>query len=315
MAWVIAQLRGETMTISENTVGLVSQSESGAIISYVERGGERRLDQNNFITALWLRELRMRGLDQLSIFDKPQALALDYLENSASTVSDNAQTYGFWSEQLRPEWLARIPDDIDDTAIVNNELLLAGRISSKTLKRNFYHILNSVRVPKHSVYNSIYRPSWVSPGCYYTWLPSTHSQENIIDVCANTNVVALLAKLNAKTAPGYQAACETIFNAIKWATKNVSRLPAITPYYPSPFELFFALEHAIQCGAHELIASHELLRSLLEDACIKPTSAICSSVFGNTVWSCDAIDGIRNQEFNFITYTSNSKQGSALCKY
>lgn len=299
------------MTANENRASVVLQSESGAIISHVERCGKTRPDQNNFITALWLRELRMRCLDQFPIFDMPQALALDCLERSASNTSEYSQAYGFWADRLQPEWAAGILDDIDDTAVVNNELLLAGRISAKQLKREFYHLLNSVRVPKS---HSSYRPSWVSSGCYYTWLSNNNSQDNNVDVCANTNVVALLASLDAKTAPGYGAACETIFNAIKWAAENVNRLPAITPYYPSPFELLFALEHAIQFGAHELIASHEMLRRLLGGAGIKPTSDICSSAFGKTVWRCKSIDVLRYQKFNFIASTGNTEEGSALCK-
>ncbi|MBL4673972.1 MAG: hypothetical protein JKX81_17050 [Arenicella sp.] len=298
------------MIVNTNRVDLVLQSESGAIISYVEREGKSVLDQNNFITALWLRELRMQSLEQFAFFDKPKALALDYLDNSASTRSDYARAYGFWPERFEPEWAVGITTDIDDTAIVNHELLLAGKTSSKQLKREFYQILNSVRVPK----NTVNSPCWVSPGCYYTWFPR-RSHNNIVDVCANTNAVALLATLNAKTAPGYQAACETINNSIKWASNNLSRLSAITPYYPSPFELLFALEHAIQCGAHELLSARDTLAQILSDSGLEPVSVICSAAYGNNVWRCDAISALRHQRFNCFSTADKRNNGSALCKY
>lgn len=298
------------MTINANEVELVLQSESGAIISHVEVGNKSLLDQNNFITALWLRELRMRCLEQFAVFDKPKASALNYLEGSASSSSEFAHAYGFWAERFEPKWALGITTDIDDTAIVNHELLLAGRISSKQIKRDIYHILNSVRVPK----STTSRPCWVSPGSYYTWFPRP-SHKNIVDVCANTNVVALLASMNAKTAPGYQAACETIRNSIKWAANNFARLSAITPYYPSPFELLFAMEHAIQCGANELLPAREILAQILSDSGLEPVSVICSAAYSKNVWRCEAINALRYQRFNCFSAADKPSQGGALCVY
>jgi len=261
-----------------------------AIMSVVTRGDQQNLDQNNFITALWLREYRRRSLPADQSLVKQQEQALNYLQSSSwQKVGLLNGAYGFWQPDQQPNWATGIPADIDDSAIIHSELVLAGRIQAGQCKSLVYRLFNNARI----LTTNEYTPPWVCAGSYYTWLPVSPAKDNIVDACVNTNAVALLACLDAKSAPGYFQACETILNAVKWARGSPARLRVITPFYPNSVEFYYALQNAVECGVTELIPALKTLAKINQKSANNDSKAICSSSFGKIVWRSSALDAIR----------------------
>ncbi len=278
---------------------------SGAIPSTVFRAGESHRDDNNFVTALWLRELRMRNLDQFAGLEPARSAALDFLESSVVEDEVYGRIFSFWPTSTKPSWAGDVGPDLDDTCIILNELIQAGRLSASSVKPSLYRLLAHMRVP--STHGG--RPRWAKSGCYYTWIDESRRpinnarsvKNNIIDVCVNANVVALLAQLNAKTAPGYQSACQTILSALEWAHDRPARWKAVSPYYPNLTERMFAIEHAVSCGAHELLAARDLTRKMRLDVGGQDASlAVCSGAYGEPLWHCDAVQMLRHQSFDAL---------------
>lgn len=279
------------MNSARRSIAEPDASTSGAIVGKVLRNGVYLPDQNNFITALWLREYRSRQLPQSERLARLRQRALDYLEGAAAATAANLSGgYAFWRPDLQPDWASGVVADIDDSALANHELWAAGRLSTAECKRRAYHLFTRARVPA----NHHGRPVWATPGCYYTWLPTSSARENIIDVCANTNAVALLAALGAKSAPGYAQACRTISDAIEWSDVDSNRLRAITPYYPNVWEFYRALRHAVDSGASELApALRRIAEVSLSPAAQRYCGPICSSSYGHIHWYSKAIEKIR----------------------
>lgn len=213
--------------------------------------------------------------------------ALSYLESCAS--EDVIGAYRFWPHGEEPDWCPVIHADADDTAIIALELYLGNRLSREKIK----HLVCKVLLPNRYTLQHWARPRWIQKGAFNTWL-GLAKQKNIVDVCVNINVVALLAGTNLKQLPGYQASCDTILAGINWAGESLSRYASIAPYYPNPKELCYALENAVEMGADELCPSLALLK---QHAGIFPDSEI---VFGNVysrwpVWTSKVLSIVRSK--------------------
>jgi hypothetical protein len=128
---------------------------------------------------------------------------------------------------------------------------------------------------------------------FLTWL-DTDDGRTTVDCCANANVVALLAFIGLTEAPGYAAACRMIEDGIRWAGDDWKRARVLTPYYPHPGELRYAVEHAIQCGSRALAEAGFLLQRA-EWAQIHPCpwSPICGSAYGGVFWTSPVLQAVR----------------------
>jgi hypothetical protein len=243
-------------------------------------------DVNAFTTACVLRALRdVRAL----AIDGMKARALDFLQSCARSSAGGG--YGFWPEDARPAWAARVPADVDDTALALVELVRHGRISSGDALRTLCLVILPCRVVG---YQARVLPPWVRPGCFETWIVprSAGSGRQVVDACVNANVAALMAYLGAFHLPGYGEAVATIDAGLAWAASDRTRLASLTPFYPSLGGFAEALAHAVECGASALGPAARHVEGLaLEQA--DQAAPCCSSAYGNVAWRCPALDEAR----------------------
>jgi hypothetical protein len=258
-----------------------AQAASGAVRSFVTHRDRAEADDNALATALTLRALR--GHAPSPALDRLRRRALDFLERCASPHRPGA--FGFWPPAARPAWGHRVPDDVDDTAIVTLELALHGRRAPAEAQRTVWEVLVPALLPRVSPVG----PRWIRPGVFRTWLDDDDRRPNPVDCCANANALALLAHAGLTHVPGYREACAMIADALQWAGPSPFRLRTLSPYYPNPRELLDALEHAVACGAVDLRDSAERLRGWC--ASLPPASddTLCSNAYGGIRWSCPAL--------------------------
>lgn len=250
------------------------QLSDGLFRSQVERGGVRHDDANLFVTALVLREMR-----HCDVGGGWRAVALDALAREAQLRPDGA--CGFWPGALRPAWAARVPTDVDDTALVLAELFRHGRISRAIALRRAVLALLPCRTARQDRGTA---PNWIVAGCFRTWIDQAGStRANPVDCCVNANVAALFALLGAKHLPGFAQAIATIEAGLAWAGSDARRLDALTPFYPAPRLLLAALDHAVECGAAELGQAASQLRSLAP-AILAGAPGLCRDAWGKCTW-------------------------------
>ena len=260
------------------------QTASGAFTSRIVFGEREEDDANGFVTALVLRHLpALPELDALS------RRALDFLERCESTSLPGA--FGFWPVGERPAWAGRVPTDIDDTAIMNLELARHARRSREAAQRVVYErlmpsLLSEVTQPA---------PPWIIPLVFPTWLAEGSHRQNPVDCCVNANVVALMRWCGLTALPGYQEACAMIDAALAWAGDDMMRLTTLTPYYPNPQELLYALSHAVACGVKELGQAHARLSTLMARHLVPPRlqGVVCGNAYRGPYWVCPALEALR----------------------
>jgi hypothetical protein len=189
---------------------------------------------------------------------------------------------------LRPDWAARLPADVDDTALMLAELHRHGRIDRGIAMRGLCTVILPCRVRP---LDRALAPPWVLPGSFQTWLAGDGAPQ-VIDCCVNANVLALMARLGATHLPGYAEAADTVLAGLAWAGDDRARLASITPFYPSVRSLAEAVAHAAECGAHRLEGASGALQRLA-GALQDEEAGCCSSAYGQAVWRCAAIDEAR----------------------
>ncbi len=192
--------------------------------------------------------------------------------------------------------MKNLPDDADDTSIIALELLRHGVIDRSFVLKNTCTILKEFRLRNISPP----APEWLRPGVFLTWL-SGHEHRNIVDCCVNANVVALFAYAGITHWNGYREACEMIDDGIRWAGDSLQRARFLTPFYPHPIELFYALRYAITQGAIQLVPALQKLTQAswaAEDINTAKYRPICSSAYGGVVWSSSILQKIRLLEAN-----------------
>lgn len=264
------------------------QNQHGAVRSHVSINGKSQPDYNGFITALCIRTFRQQNQQDNAVVTP----ALNYLETCQSDTLLGA--YRFWPPKQQPHWCPNLPDDADDTAIMALELALASRLSQATLQQIICNVLLKNRLfklmPPH--------PPWLQKGAFLTWLGTAHDRPNVVDCCVNANIVALMAFAKMQHLPGYQAACTLIESGIDWADSQQQYAKTLTPFYPDPVELTYAVHHAVQSGAKELESSLDKLLSL---DWAKPQMMgnsnyqrpVCGSAYGKTAWYCEPLQVCR----------------------
>jgi len=256
-----------------------SQLPSGCFPSHVTRVNGKSLDYNGFTAAIVLRTLRRQS--RLPLLRSLTTRALDYLESCRSPHI--ASAFAFWPEGARPPWAASVPADLDDTTLMTTELLRAERIEPRQAIAVACRVLLA-----HRVCSTDSLPSWIQSGAFLTWIAPRRAI-NVVDCCVNANVLGLLALLDARHLPGYEAAISTIRDGLTWAGSSMVRLRTLSPFYPSPHDLCEALAHAVECGVRELRDCHAELQSCVGARDPSTDAGCCSSAYGDVVWYCRGI--------------------------
>jgi hypothetical protein len=281
------------------------QLSNGGFASVVTSPRGRIDDCNGFTAAIVLRLTRHLPPDPTVTRIRERALA--YIATCvASSVPD---AFAFWPDAARPRWAPSIPADVDDTAIMLTELVRYRWLDRHNAIARFSRAILPARVDPHGIQRL---PSWIVPGCFYTWIGAATScvGVNIVDCCVNVNVVALMAFIGAARFNGYAEAIETVHNAVHWSRRDKVRLSAITPFYPSVANLIDALEHAVECGATPLVDTLHQLRALGIET-VHERTGCCRSAYGSAVWHCEAIDVAR--ELAYGPASSTVIIGPAAC--
>jgi hypothetical protein len=268
------------------------QLPNGGFESIITSPRGRVADCNGFTAAIVLRVARHVPADPILAIVRERALG--YLATCAAPLAPDA--FAFWPDAARPVWAASVPADVDDTAIVLTEMHRHQWLDRAGALRRACRALLPWRV---SDADAAHLPPWVAPGCFYTWIDTRHAggagamgRANVVDCCVNANVTALMAFLDARHLPGYDAAILTIQNGVRWAARDPRRLSAITPFYPSVDNLIDAVAHAVECGADALTGALQDLTAVATDG-RNESAGCCRNAYGSTVWHCPAIDTAR----------------------
>jgi len=269
------------------------QSADGAFSSTVHWGTKRHQDWNGFTTALVLRALH--ALPACDALRGIRERALGFLLKCAAT--DPPGAFSFWPAGAQPRWIPEtLPPDADDTAVYAVELARHGCLDQRAMRR----IACLALVPFRLREIDQPAPTWLRPGVFFTWL-RREDRANVVDCCANANVVAFLAYSGQPHMPGYREACSMIEDAIRWAGDSRVRARSLSPFYAHPVELLYAVEHAVQCGAESLRPSLSLLRDrqwAREDGAdeaevVDLDRPICSNAYGGVFWTSRALQMAR----------------------
>ncbi|RZL86246.1 MAG: hypothetical protein EOP82_30570 [Variovorax sp.] len=254
----------------------------GCVESTVTLRDGRIRDCNGFVTALAVTALRQAGVAA------PEQM-LDVLTACRSQTGG----FRFWPAGYRPGWAPDLPDDADDTAIMTLELLRAGRLTDAEARR-----IACLSIGRHRFGSFGAGPTgWRLPGVFATW-HRQGSAVDLIDCTATANVLALYAAVGLWHLSGVEAAVGMLADAIEWAGSGWERAQSLSPFYPEPIELVWALEHAVQAGAVPL-------GPLLALAARQPWARererhlrgrpICSGPYGAVLWHSPALSAIRRR--------------------
>lgn len=269
---------------------LAAQSPSGAFGSIVDLPTGPVADENGFVTALVLHELsawpatpalaaaRMRALDFLACCERP----------------DRRGAFSFYPPDRQPEWMpiALLPD-ADDTALFTLALVDGGRWPAQQLTLAVRRVLEAFRLRWVA---ADARP-WYREGVYLTWLDEL-VYPNIVDLCVNINVAALLKRAGPEHACALAAIVDMVDAGLAWAGTSPQRAFLLTPYYPHPAELGHALDRAIRLGVTELLPCRDKLRDLGWSYAADPAgwplnTPVCSSDDGRIVWRAPVLQQAR----------------------
>lgn len=263
---------------------LAAQAASGAFVSWVGlRDGPMR-DENGFVTAItcellwpWRR-------------DPGVAAALDrafgFLQRCRA--GDATAGYGFYPADAYPGWMTvRLPPDADDTALIGCVLYRYGRLDRRGLRQLRHGPVARARL----TYLDERSPGWHKTGISLTWIDDD-AWHNPVDLIVNVNVLTLL-ETNNKNCIDATATRAMIGAALAWAGGSRARLGHLTPWYPDPAELLFALERARRLGVvgleHEIAALHRL--DWVSDAINGARARVlCGSGDGRFQWTSPVVD-------------------------
>jgi hypothetical protein len=203
----------------------------------------------------------------------------------------------FWPEEEHPFWMGgqRLREDADDSSIISMLLVrhqLEGNEYLANLARNV--------LEQHRYFSSQSLPgTWQMSGTFLTWLHFME-QPNPVDCCVNANILALLAFCGLKSLPGYSETCRMLNRVIPGTDGSMKALASLSPYYPHPIELFFALRHAVSLGADVekaflFISGQPWLQDLLYRG-MDDNLPVCSHQDGSIYWTSGILQTIRSFE-------------------
>jgi hypothetical protein len=281
---------------------LSAQTAAGAFTAQVHLEHRTVQDANACVTGLVLRALRplFEHADRASPLLQARDRALAFLASCESRSQPGA--FRFWPPDTQPSWIEDLPDDADDTAICALELVRYQRRPADFLRTVACRVLVKRRLRKLDSPS----PEWLRRGVFVTWLRD-EPRPNVVDCCVNANVAALLASADLRHLPGYADACAMIDHAVRWAGDSHLRARCISPFYPHPAELFYAVEHAVSCGVSELQPALSLLRTrawLGENGC-PDDRPVCSGAYGQVFWTSAALHAARRLAETFGVQTQS----------
>ena len=219
---------------------LSTQTAAGAFNAQVHLQHRTDNDANACVTGLVLRALRpvLERANSACPLTPASKRALAFLASCESPTLPGA--FRFWPATAQPSWIQDLPDDADDTAICALELVRYNQRPIAFLREIACRVLIKRRLSK------VDRPApeWLRPGVFVTWLRD-EPRPNVVDCCVNANVAALLAFADLRHLPGYAEACEMIDHAVAWTGTSRLRAQCISPFYPDPAELLYAVDHAV----------------------------------------------------------------------
>ncbi|MGH9766234.1 MAG: hypothetical protein ACREAB_02265 [Blastocatellia bacterium] len=301
------------MTTADELITTLSeiQTADGAFPSDVYWEERRYEDRNGFTTALVLRALHdvPASAARDRILTRIRERALGFLLNCEDT--DLPGTFRFWPSGAQPEWIREpLPPDADDTAIYGLELARNGYLDQRAMLR-----IACASFARRRLRNADWpAPPWLRPGVFLTWLRRGANAE-IVDCCANANVVAFLNYAGLRRLPGFREACAMIEAGIRWAGGSWERARSLSPFYAHPVELRYAVENAVRCGAESLAPSLALMKDqrwAMEagDGSIVADRPICSNAYGRVLWTSAAVQIARKIGRLDELSTFNSKSPS-----
>jgi hypothetical protein len=265
-----------------------TQRPDGGFAATVRLGATDLPDANGFVAGLILRALARYDPYQTTAV---RARAVAFLARCESPT--RAGVYNFYPANDYPNWLKKpLPDDADDTAILALERLKAGQLSRATVLKTTCLALDAFRLPCVETP----APPWLRAGMFLTWLqPSVGG--NPVDCCVNANVVALYAYAGLTHWRGYAEACAGIEAGVCWAGDSLARARSLTPYYPDPTELRYAVQHAVDQGATRLEPTLARLRHLSwarPSLLPEPDRPVCGSAYGGATWQAPVLQHLRH---------------------
>jgi len=244
--------------------------------------GDARDDENGFVTAQVLKALGPHTADPR--LTPATERALDFLTSCEDPK--NPGVYRFWTDTSRPEHVPVYPADADDTAVISLELARHGRLDVAALRATVLRGLFGHRVSAHTDPPA----SWVRAGAFWTWLDDDFGY-NVVDCTVNANVAALLAVAGLTHLPCYEAVCTMIEAGLAAAGDNEHHARLLSPYYPHPCELLFAVEAAVAGGAHDLRPSLAALCKWARP--VDDSQPVFSSAYGRVRWHVPLLHHIR----------------------
>ncbi len=275
---------------------LDSQTPSGAFTSFVTlSNGKTVMDENGFVTAKVLRCLK--AAEPTLRLQQARQKALDFLQRCE--VPDKPGAFSFWPNDGHPHWMGedRLPPDIDDTSVISVELYQHGRIDKICLHHIAVNNINAYRL--ESVNKTRY--PWKHSGCFNTWMDHNY-QPNPVDCIVNINALILLELTGVTNGLPYFSSKNTIKDGLDWACDSLKRLLSLTPYYPNPTELYFALKNADDQGLTVLDASFSAFSQLWQETIIShyqaDTPVYCRED-GVIIWTAPVLFKARQLFYQF----------------
>ncbi|CAO3430194.1 hypothetical protein [Azospirillum endophyticum] len=233
---------------------LAAQTPGGAFASTVWLADGPCPDENGFVTALVLNALD--GLEETPALATARGRALDFL--ARCELPDRPGAFSFYPWDGHPDWMAvPLPADADDTALFALALVAGGRRDREWLTRVATGELRRFRL----AWISGAAMPWHREGAVFTWLDERY-YPNVIDLCVNINVAALLAATGQGEALGLPAIVAMVEDALDWAGPFPDKARLLSPYYPDPIEIAHALTRAVAQGVTEFRPSLARLRDL-----------------------------------------------------
>ncbi|ROP62615.1 hypothetical protein EDF81_1115 [Enterobacter sp. BIGb0383] len=226
---------------------LAQQSASGAFPSHVRTpDGRWHRDENAFVTAQVL-----RTLDHTPQTAPCIEKALDFL----TTCENRPHHFSFWPPGAHPAWMGseRIASDIDDTAIITEQLYRFGRLSQDRVRETLLQ-MNSYRLQRVDPRLKAEQHQWAECLSFYTWMQEDNDIRHL-DCCVNTNALILLHILAAESGivpPAYRRIIQMLNQAVQWSGESYDRLSALIPYYAHPAEWLTTLVYARRRGVPDL---------------------------------------------------------------
>jgi hypothetical protein len=173
-----------------------------------------------------------------------------------------------------------------------------GRLSHADLDYIYQSVLKPARIEYLCEQNAY----WHEVGGYETWI-GDGIIKNKIDLVANLNVLILLDELD-EFIPETSSIRKMLAKGIEWMGTSKARAAIVTPWYPDPLELLFALERAVRFGVKGLedhianLRDHPWVNSALM---CNGNSVLCGSDDGRFNWFCEGLDRLRSSQMTATT--------------